>query len=724
MPRRPLVDLLWLAAILALAVGLRLSYVHQLQASPFFSRYVMDPLYHHQWAQSVAAGTESGFVPGAYFRAPLYPWTLGVLYRVFGESPMVPRIFGTIVGALSCALLYLIGRRTFGRAVGAIAGLAAAGYPMLLYFDAELKVEGLAMLLNLALLGLLLAAHDRPSWWRWGLCGALLGLAAITRPNILLLAPVLAGWVVWLNWRAWRAALGHGLALTAGTLLPILPVTIRNVVVGGDFALIATSGGVNFYIGNNPGSDGMSAVIPGDPPAWWPCYHAQIERAERAEGRTLRGSEVSRWYARQAWHWIAENPGAALALTLRKLGYFWSHWEVSNNQDIQFVFTKYATITRWLPVRFWLAAPLGILGLCLCLRRARELFPLWSFVLVYMVSVVVFFVSARYRIPVAPVLILFAAHACVWIARSAAALRWMPLLAAAAPAALMGYVVSRTPPGLDTEMIQGHVAAGMFLAADGKLDEAEPLLSEAVLRAQRTGWRLQPEVPEMLAHARMKRGDFAGAASALRIAVQADPKNVPFRQALGVALAGAGDLEAAATEFRAALDLRPDDPALQANLGNALAQGGRVADGLPLMLEAARADRKYLDTLRSAADALLRRGNQKAGLRVLEGALEVDPDDLGVLSMLIQLRVVAKGGVRDPQEATRLAERALTISRGEDAFILHVAAGAFEAAGDLARARDLAEQGLRRARSQGRDELARELERVLRRLERGSPQPP
>lgn len=719
-----LVDLLWLAAIVALAVGLRLAYVHQLQASPFYSRYVMDPLYHHQWAQAVAAGKENDFISGAYFRAPLYPWTLGALYRIFGESPIVPRVFGTIVGALSCAVLYLIGRYAFGRAVGAIAGLAAASYPMLLYFDAELKVEGLAMLLNLALLGLLLLAHGRRSWWMWGLCGVALGLAAITRPNILLLAPVLVGWVLWLKPRAGRCALGHALALTAGTLLPILPVTIRNVAVGGDFALIATSGGVNFYIGNNPASDGMSAVIPGDPPAWWPCYHAQIERAERAEGRTLRGSEVSRWYARQAWRWIAENPGAALALTFRKLGYFWSHWEVSNNQDIQFVFTKYATIARWLPVRFWLVAPLGVLGLVLCLRRARELFPLWSFVPVYLVSVVVFFVSARYRIPVVPVLILLAAYAVVWIAQRLAARQWWSLLAAALPVALMGIVVSRTPPGLDSEMIQGHVAAGMFLAADDKLEEAEPLLSEAVLRAQRTGWRLQPEVPEMLARARMKRGDFAGAAEALRIAVQADPKNVEFRQALGVALAGAGELEAAAREFRAALDLRPDDPAIKANLGNALAQSGRVADGLPLMLEAARADRRYLNTLRSAADALLRRGNQKAGLRVLESALEAAPDDLGVLGMLIQLRVVAKGTVRDPAEAVRLAERALTISRGEDPVILHVAASAFESAGDLARARELAERGLSLSRSQGRDDLTRELERTLLRLQRGVSPPP
>lgn len=742
---------LCLLAILALAFSLRLVHVEQLKDSPFFDRHVMDPLYHHQWARAFADGQEREFVPGAYFRAPLYPWMLGTIYWLFGESAVIPRVVQAVIGALSCGLLYLIGVRLFGRVVGIVAGLSAATYGMLIYYDGELKVEGLAIFLTLLTLLLVLLARDRPSWWLWGLSGVALGLAAITRPNVLLFAPALVVWIVWLYARPvsgvdgrrragqndtgrmtdaecgqpdvprssfviqWKRIFGYSFALFIGTILPILPVTIRNVAVGNDFALIATSGGVNFYIGNNPGSDGMSAVIPGDPPAWWPCYYAQIERAERAEGRSLTGAEVSRWYTRQAWKWILENPSAAAALTLRKLGYFWSHWEVSNNQDIPFVLTHYAPLARALPLGFWLVGPLGALGVLLALRRPREMFPLWGFVLIYMVSVVIFFVSARYRIPAVPVLILLAAYAAVWIVQQVIALRWRPLLITAPLLAGMALVVSRTPPGIDFEMIQGHVAAGMFLAADEKFDRAEPLLEQAVLRSKRTGWRLQPEVPQTLGQIRIARGAFDAAVEPLEYAVQLAPQSAAGRQLLGVALAGANRLNDAAEQFRAALSIAPDNSAFQANLGNALVQTDRIDEGLPLLIAAIRADARFLDTLLAAAESLGKRGRPRQMLSVLEAGREAMPDDHVLLAMLIQLRLSPVPAARDPQEALQLAERLLETA-GEDALALHLASLAAAATGDAPRAAGFARRALDAAQRAQRGDLVREIERHLRTL--------
>lgn len=714
-------DLAAILAIVLLALALRLTYLAQLRDSPFFARHVMDPLYHHQWAEAFAAGREAEFVPGAYFRAPLYPWLLGTIYWLFGADPWTPRVVGAVIGSLSCALLYLIGRAAFDRAVGLTAGLAAAGYPMLLYFDAELKTEGLSIFLNLLLLYVLLSMSGGNGTWRWAVAGVLLGLSAITRPTVLILAPAAVAWAFWLSGRAWRRGAGRSLLLFAGTMLPIVPVTVRNYIVGQDLALIATSGGVNFYIGNNPGSDGMSAVIPGDPPAWWPCYHAQIERAERAVGRRLRGSEVSRWYAAQAWEWISRHPWDALRHTLRKLGYFWSHWEVSNNQDIRFVFTRYARITQFLPIRFWLVAPLGVLGLLLSLRQPRRLAPLWGFVLLYMLAVVAFFVTARYRIPVVVVLILLAAHAAWWLARQIAALRWRPLLAAAATLSAMGFVCARTPPGLDTHMIQGHVAAGMFLAADNQYDQAEPLLAEAVRRAQETGWRLQPDVPAMLGRIRAQRGDFAAAAEALRYAATLAPQDIAIRRALGMALAGLEQFDAAAAEFRAVLSLAPDDLAAQANLGAALVRSTSMEEGIEHLAAAVRGDARYARILAEAAEWFVRRGKLRPALRLLEAGRQAAPDSLAILTPLIQLRLSMEDQDIDATETLRLAEQALEAGGRQDALASYAAAQAYAAAGDVRRARELGREALRLARQSRQRAVALEAERLLRRLERSNP---
>ena len=133
-----------------------------------------------------------------------------------------------------------------------------------------------------------------------------------------------------------------------------VPITIRNYVIGDDHVLIASQGGVNFYIGNNPDADGCSAIIEGDPADWWSAHHAQIARGERALGHPPKGSEVSKWYLRQALHFMRDRPGQAARLLVAKLSYFWSHWEISNYLDIRFITSNYTPIVAYLPIGFWI----------------------------------------------------------------------------------------------------------------------------------------------------------------------------------------------------------------------------------------------------------------------------------------------------------------------------------------------------------------------------------
>ncbi|MBN2563224.1 MAG: glycosyltransferase family 39 protein, partial [Phycisphaerae bacterium] len=424
-PRR---DVIWLLVIVAAAFCLRLIYVLQFRSCPFYGHEIMDPLYHDQWAKAFAAG--EAFVEGAYFRAPLYPWFLGAVYWLFGTDPIVPRIVQAVLGSLSCGLLFLIGRQVFSRTAGILAGLGAATYWIFLYFDAELLIVVLIVFLDLLLLWLLLRVQDRPKPGLWLASGFVLGLSAIARPNILLFAPAVLIWLAVMHRGKWRRVFGYAACFVVGCACPILPITIRNHVVGHDTVLISSQGGVNFYIGNNPQSDGITAIVPGTPAEWWAGYYATIERAEKAAGRKLKGSEVSRHYWSEAWKFMRDEPSKAAALMLKKLGLFWTHGEISNNQNIGFVTDTYAPIVKFLPLAFWLVGPLGVLGLLLSLRQARRLFPLWGFVIIYMLSVVAFFVTARYRVPVVAVLIVLGSYAVCWFVDAIRRSRWKPLAGA------------------------------------------------------------------------------------------------------------------------------------------------------------------------------------------------------------------------------------------------------------------------------------------------------
>ena len=240
---------------------------------------------------------------------------------------------------------------------------------MLIFFTGELLIAPLLVFLDLLLIILLLRAGKKPGALLYGLAGLVMGLSAIARPNILLFAPTVVLWMLVRHWRELRRGLVYVACIKVGCLLPILPVTIRNYVVGNDRVLIASQGGVNFYIGNNPWSDGRTAIVPGTPGGWWEGYYASIALAEEAEGRKLKPSEVSSYYYRKGWEFITQQPAKAISLSGRLI--------CSEQLGIPMIgrllwMIAYADCQTAAAASVW---SLGILGLFLR-RRGRELFPL------------------------------------------------------------------------------------------------------------------------------------------------------------------------------------------------------------------------------------------------------------------------------------------------------------------------------------------------------------
>ena len=247
-----------------LALGIRLVYLQQMRPLPYFDNPIVDAAYNDRWAAAVSQG--NAFQEGPYFRAPLYPYFLALIYVLFGHSYLAARLVQFLLGAGSVVLVYLLGRRTFGLSAGILAGVMAALTGTLMYFEGELLIPAVLLFLNLLMVHALLAAARSSRPWRWLLSGVLLGLSAIARPNVLVFGAAALVWMVVLLVRKGlpkrRILISSGAYLLGG-LLVIAPVTIRNAIVGRDFVPIASQGGMNFYIGNHPESDGVTAVLPG-----------------------------------------------------------------------------------------------------------------------------------------------------------------------------------------------------------------------------------------------------------------------------------------------------------------------------------------------------------------------------------------------------------------------------------------------------------------------------
>ena len=393
-----------LALVWGAAFALRLLYIFQSQRSPFYDFPLVDAKTYTQAAAAMALGH---FGDQPFWQPPLYPHFLGALYALFEPSFTLPRLVQAALGATLCLLIFQLGRRVFSSTVAYLAAGLAACYGPFIFFEAELLPPVLALVLNLlALWALLWAAEGRPQ--RLLLPGFLFGLAALCVANVLAFVPVAALWLVWVRGGRFAGVA----ALLLGTALAIAPVTLRNYYVGGDWVLISYNAGLNFYIGNNAEYDETVAIQPG--PAW-----LELTARPRVEAGATQPSAQSRFFFAEAWDFIRQQPFAYLKLLLYKLYLFWHGDEIGRNQDLYFA-RQYAPLLQVLLWKcgvafpFGLLAPLALVGLGLSYRngllRRPEPLLLALFAGAYMLTVVAFFVSARYRLPVVPILLMFAAY--------------------------------------------------------------------------------------------------------------------------------------------------------------------------------------------------------------------------------------------------------------------------------------------------------------------------
>ncbi|HDH57510.1 MAG TPA: tetratricopeptide repeat protein [Bacteroidetes bacterium] len=559
-----------------LALILRLIYVSQLAGTPFFDSPIVDAEYHDAWAREIlrqGIGHE-----GVFFRAPLYPYFLALIYSLSDGSFMAARVAQCVLGAITAMLTYLLGwSLTQRRAVALLSGLGAALYGMLVYFDGELLLETLFVPLLLAACWIYAQAVKKPKISLYLLAGVLLGLAAITRPSALVLLPILVIDRL-LSGREpgrpiiWRWKLAFAITMVVGCFIPIFPVTWHNVRQGGDFVLIASQGGVNAYIGNNPEADGLHSYIPGLGSNW--DVPAASYLAFDAEGRALRPSEVSRYYYKLARRFVFEQPAAWAKLMLKKFCAFWNRLEVSNNRDLYF----FRSETRILPVLhllgFWVIGPYGLLGWWISARR--KLLPAWFlwFIPFYMLGVIAFFVTARFRIPVIPFLLICSAVAVLHLFEHRKSFFDLARLRCFALLLVLGVFVNTNP-----WRFHGENAAHSYFS---------------------------------LGNAYLKSGKLEAARQAYRSALEADSTYLQVHLNLGVLAYQAGDRIKAAEEYREELKLNPKDARALNNLGVLRFEAGRLEEAEELYERALDLQPYYEDARANLAQTLFKLGMEKA----------------------------------------------------------------------------------------------------------------
>jgi tetratricopeptide (TPR) repeat protein len=383
-------------------------------------------------------------------------------------------------------------------------------------------------------------------------------------------------------------------AFVAGTAIVVTLPLARNLIVSGEPVLISSHGGLNFLVGNGPGANGVYRAIPGITPDIGGQMADAKRLAEAAEGRTLSTREVSAHFAKEAWTWIRERPGAAAGLFVRKIWYVLSRDEAPLN----FSFPWYRDRSLALKLLFvgpGFLVPLAGAGFVLALLTSagmeRRALLVWaSFVPAYVLSVAVFFVATRYRLPLLVALAPLGGAALALLPEAWRAKGVRPGAAVATAAVLAA--VSLWPTGLwdaaaDEEMhlvlweIERGDAGAMRHAERAAAEHPDPALvwlragrsfeaagksDEAIVALSRSH-EIDPDRPgtapllsallEKRGLARVLSGDPAGARPDLEEAVRLDGTNAAACLNLAVILAENGERSRARELTQRALVLKP-----------------------------------------------------------------------------------------------------------------------------------------------------------------------
>ena len=488
----------------------------------------------------------TGSAPTSSTRPRCIPISWASCMPLFGHDLVALRVLQALLGALSCALVAFAASRLVSRPAGAVAGFALAFYAPAIFFDGLVQKSVLDGAVRVGR-----AWRWWPCWTRARRRGIPAGwhsawstaCLALTRENALVLAPVAAAW-------AWTRVGGRSSERATAAAL-VIAGTLLGLVAGG-----------------HPQLRGRRRAVSDDLAAGPELLHRQQPHGRRhvsaAAVRTRRGrvrapgcvrrspsarragssnpNEVSRYWLGRALDFIASDPVAWLRLMGRKTALFLNRAEMLDTEAQEAHAAWSWPLALLQPVtHFGILLPLAVLGVWATWPERRRFWILWAMAATYAASTIAFYVFARYRYPLVPIL----------------------------------HGVRR-----------GRRRASAAVVVHG----APRWRRRRSRRWRRTGRccrrpRCAPS-PKRTSASRCSRaaGTAEAQAQVSRRARHRTPTHAPAYNNLGVALRSQGQLAEAIAVYEDGLRRRGDYPDLHYNLGNALSRGRaprRGRDGAP-----------------------------------------------------------------------------------------------------------------------------------------------
>ena len=585
---------LWIVlGIYLLAVCVRLLYLYESSTYPTFEALSLDSVSYDRLGRQLIDG---GGMTDKFFWQPLfYPLFLAAVYFFIDASVVCVKFVQVLLGGFTCVMTYYLGKRIFGKRAGIGAAVMVSLYGPLIFFECEILSTGWAAFWSVALVLLFLRAIDTDNLTIYFVLGACGALSIITRPTFL---PFFIAGCVWLALTLYRASRARRflvlkpVAILAGFAVIAIPVSVQRYNLTGRFGILSASGGLNFYIGNNSNPAETVIIRPG--PDW-----EHLTRMPERHGMGLDMWKGQKFFYKRVRNYIITEPLDFAQGLLRKTLQFVSSREIPRNVDIY-------TLRKWSPFILkslvWKVGGFGFPSGVLLPLAAVGLFFRWRqipgpvilFVFLYGASIILVFVSSRYRSPMAPVACCLAAGG-------------------------LGEVIKRMHSGQGKRWIgvTACVLVIVLVATVGGPFEAEEVIYEA-------------EIYYCLGYYARQAEEFSQAIDHYEMCLRLNPNIFAAHNNLAVILSKRGDLEQAVAHYNKALQLEPDYTKIRLNIATALIKSGKSYIAIEHLKEAVKQEPSLVRAQKLLGQALTDVGDLDSAARYYAQILRARPNEAKV----------------------------------------------------------------------------------------------
>lgn len=585
-----------LIGIFIVALAIRLLYLYQVISTPLFHGLVADADKYDNFSLQILRGNLTD--KDSIYLNPFYPFFLALIYRIFDHSHLAVVLIQAIIDSLSCIVLYLLASICFNKRVATIAAFIFACYGTVVFYTATLLAPTLVIFLALSFITTLLTAQKKQKSLIFLLSGLLFGLLVAARPNVLLFIPFLLLWFfgVLKNQLGGHKATQGFVFLLIGLSTVLSLITIRNYSITKRISPFSVQGGINFYIGNNPEAKGYFMSPHGISSSPIEQIRTSVNYAAKDSGNVLTPSQASRYWLLKGLEFIKDNPFDAFALYIKKFALFWRNEELPLNIDHTYS-SELVPLFRLPFFSFGIIVPFALLGIMLSLKRKDASLLVIFFITAHMISVIIFFVTARYRAPAIPFLIIFSSYTFCYVVEKLQ-LKDLKAVTLSVIFLIVSFIginkdfslfTLATPPvhysnlgmvyhrlgkldesvsalkkalAIDPLCVEAHYNLGNVYTEKGLLDEAIEEYKKAL--------HSNPDVSGVhnnLGMAYGKKGLFDEAIAHFNKALTTDENLEKVYYNRGIAYGKQGKLDESIADFKQALDLNPESAQAHFNLG-------------------------------------------------------------------------------------------------------------------------------------------------------------